>query len=84
MIIEDFITARLDEDDATARAVPGWADPQVQDRFIKHVCRHFPDRELRRGVFERAVLAAGDTTLLCLLAEVWSDHPDYDPEWVTT
>ena len=77
----EFITTRLDDEDAAARAVPAWADPQSSDPFIRHVCHHFPDRELRRSLFDRAVLAGGDEHLLRLLAAVWSDHEDYDPSW---
>lgn len=77
----DFVLARLTEDDETALAVPTWGDPMSADPFIRHVCRHFPDRVQRRTNAERILLASADETAVLALARVWSDHEDFDPAW---
>jgi hypothetical protein len=56
-----------------------------------HIARHNPARALREVAFKRAILgqyrtAAGWSSdnwplSLRLLAAIWSDHPDYRPEW---
>lgn len=56
MSIVEFILARVTDEDEVAQAVPSWRNPGLDDPFIRHVCHHFPDRELRRGVAERQLL----------------------------
>ena len=60
--IAAFIGARLDEDEAAARAVPGraWYEPD-DDRFshykdAAHIARHDPARVLREVTAKRAIL----------------------------
>jgi hypothetical protein len=116
-----FITARLDEDEAAAKAaaktsdasdwpvLPGTASPYLE--FRTHVARHAPARVLRDVNAKRAILADhkhikvefGRVGFGCIRCEddseypmygdgwcktvrqfgaVWSDHPDFRPEWV--
>lgn len=77
----EFIEARLADDDETARAVATWGSCESADPFLQHVCRHLPDRVLRRVAADRALLATGNDEALKALARVWSDHDDFDPEW---
>lgn len=136
MTIVEFLTARLDEEEASAQAVVDigglgdWEDLPVAEldgrraltggSFIfavmdpvpegpacaDHIARHDPARVLRETTAKRAILALhepnGDYCSTCLesesdlygaeyeeapclnvrhLAAVYSDHPDYDPEW---
>lgn len=111
-----FLTARLDEDDAAARAAASddprarsWADgksdyPLVEDGWhvvvvppgstwgqVRHIARHDPARALREVAFKRAILGGLQTAAgwssdnwplsLRLFAAIYSDHPDYLPEW---
>jgi len=56
-----------------------------------HIARHDPARAFREVAFKRAILGQYQTAAgwssdnwplpLRLLAAVWSDHPDYRPEW---
>jgi hypothetical protein len=146
MDIVEFLTVRLDEDEADAKAArttevwedgyedfdedaggnligdgrssvnngyhlpprpivvvhESWKYPPQGYELVEHIARHDPARVLRdveakRRIMAEAVvirdsLAAGwglgptdgentGYTLLRLLAAVWSDHPDYQPEW---
>jgi hypothetical protein len=100
-----FLNARLDEDEAIARAavsfdygVSDWCDDG--DPVNAHIARHDPARVLRdiaakREILRRATFGgklpriAPTPTLavevldrvVALLAQAYSDHPDYDPAW---
>ena len=148
MTLAEFIGARLDEDEAAARAAPGvhWTategdsiagaavydeqwrllDPahynhdnalstrpgatgpqyieRARDELAAHIARHDPARVLREVEAKRKILAEvvpaieamdmqiineygtsqdepdAHWPLLRIMAVVWSDHPDYDPE----
>lgn len=68
--------------------------PSVEPEQAHHIARHDPDRALRevaahrdlldfyaevRRVWQRDYLKAD--LVLGKLATIWSDHPDYRPEW---
>lgn len=127
MTIEEFIEARLAEDEAIARAASGqsaeWrvyegcvrgapfyeGDPaggypaggettivaydgtppfEVEAQQSRHIARHDPARVLRQVAAHRVALSwylddddvvMGPT--IRAIAAIWSDHPDYRPEW---
>jgi hypothetical protein len=137
--IAAFLAARLDEDEATAKAAPGndWrADkdgccvlsesdavaetscqapswPDERRPAVEHIARHDPARTLREVAAKREILewhyrslppmdapegleicigeeGDGDTWEMATpwpcpqiraLAAIWSDNPDYQPEW---
>lgn len=81
MSVLEFVLARLAEDEAVAQAVPSWGDPGSADPFIRHICRHFPDRVIRSVAAVRLSLVSLDDEQLQAWAHVWSDHPDFDSEW---
>jgi hypothetical protein len=121
MELTEFITARLDEDEAAAQAarklapsdteLAQQAGPCVSDAGYVHIARHHPNRVLREVAAKRAILARhppdGDRWPDCAtcscegalagsdcigtvswpcptvrdVAAIWSDHPDYRPEW---
>jgi hypothetical protein len=107
-----FLNARLDEDEAAARAAAGapWLPDIGTDAVAEHIARHDPARVLREIAAKRAIVdfyveppngfltgiaeAVGDSeggsgrtprpltvieAVALDLADVWSDHPDYDP-----
>ena len=122
-----FVAARLDEDEAAAKAAtPGpWhaagedilsraGDPywtgacaaNAAGADAAHIARHDPARVLREVKAKRAIMAMWEhenmpsvyqpepevqelinerrdtiEMVLCEMAAVWSDHPDYRPEW---
>lgn len=95
--VMDFLRARLDEDETTARRskaddamnpnlrIPaGWVGG-VADRMLREV-------EAKRAILELAWHNFGDDDyawgmeeakrqVLVLMAAVYADHPDYDPSW---
>lgn len=83
MSIVDFILARIAEEEVAAQAVPTWGDPgpETGDPLINHIRLHFPDRELRRGLAERLLVESASDDALLAMARVWSDSPDFNPEW---
>ena len=94
MTVAEFLRARLDEDEADARAITegSWEDATLHG---DHVLRWSPARVLAECEAKRRIVeflrpdpampvdsgrfvAAG---VLTLLAAVYSGHPDYDEEW---
>ncbi|WP_280244529.1 DUF6221 family protein [Nocardia abscessus] len=128
MRIEEFIEARLAEDEQIAReSDTGDGEWFYDDRFDRvetsdenlytlhhseHIARHDPARVLRqtaalRDLYERALperecrghpgpwMHCGDygpgycgmpdeADALRVIAAIWSNHPDYQPEWAVT
>jgi hypothetical protein len=113
-----FLAARLDEDEAAAKAWLPFGNPDAAAR--EHIARHDPARVLREVEAKRAIIGeqtsdhapveseyGGLTCRTCVAwqddegvhefgisiperwpcrvaraaAAVYSDHPDYDPEW---
>ena len=70
MMLAEFLTARLREDEYAA--ISNLSAPDVPYRAIR-------DINVKREIIRRSDLYARD--LLLLLASVYSDHPDYNPEW---
>lgn len=118
MTIEEFIRARLDEDEQIAwradrtrwlpedKGVTFECDDTQSDYSgrvtadtkanMTHIARHDPARVLRQVAALRSLVAAHRTRIeqgwgyhsdemvsadLAPLAAIWSDHPDYRPEW---
>lgn len=83
MTITDFILAHIAIEESAAQAVPTWGDPgpDTGDPLISHIRLHFPDRELRRATAERLLVETATNEALLAMARVWSDAPDFDPEW---
>lgn len=129
MTIEEFIRARLDDDERIAReADSGDGEWSFDNRFdhvgtpdetvhslhhSEHIARHDPARALRQVAANRTMLTLYAThrvygppwedseldtdgpdrwtgadavfeALLATTAAIWSDHPDYRPEWSDT
>ena len=100
-----FLTARLDEDEAVAKAaqevaptdteLAQQAGPCVSDATYAHIGRHGPARVLREVEAVRNLIVLADEIFRTLvdaeravgvdilrdLAVIYSDHPDYRPEW---
>jgi hypothetical protein len=85
-----FLSARLDEDEANARAAQSlWPDTHFTISpgslvLVEFHRRHVPARVLREVEAKRRMLEDLDLTypdVEQLLAAVYSDHPDYRPEW---
>ena len=110
MTLAEFLTDRLDEDEAAAKACGQdsadwlsegkglrWGAGGAAASFAfaddaRHAARHDPARVLRevaakRGVLDVATVAVGSQwpdlrdLMLRHMAAVYSDHPDYQPEW---
>ncbi|WP_280498378.1 DUF6221 family protein [Nocardia farcinica] len=105
MRIEEFIEARLAEDESAARKAADfpydapsdapWVSMQLLVRrgvamtSDEHFARHDPARVLRQVAALREVVrvsaGTGDPVyeddLMRSVAAIWSDHPDYQPEW---
>lgn len=70
-------------------SVDGWATPPTEDptgvldgaAVAAHVARWDPARVLAECTAWRIAVGAGDDAVLRALAAVYSDHPDYRPEW---
>jgi hypothetical protein len=86
-----FLRARLSEDEAVAK---DWPD-EMDVRWYK-VPTYTPERVLREVEAKRAILSRYQSAVdheddwyitgtldgvLHLLAAVYRDHPDYDPDW---
>lgn len=90
-----FVTARLDEDDAALRDddadQPGELRFTEMDDRTRRYTRRFADndRVLREVAAKRRLIeevtsrSTRDVAeiYVATLAAVWSDHPDYRPEW---
>ena len=102
-----FLNARLDEDEAAAKAWLPLGNPTAMQR--EHIARQDPGRVLREVEAKRVILgrhkplSEASSHLACAwcsddvdtvsldmrwpcpdvlsLAAVYSDHPDYRPEW---
>ncbi|MBF6374481.1 DUF6221 family protein [Nocardia farcinica] len=109
MRIEEFIEARLAEDESAARKAADfpydapsdapWVSMQLRVRrgvamtSDEHIARHDPARVLRQVAALRATLEhvermvspsqqiEAEEDVLYPIAAIWSDHPDYQPEW---
>lgn len=136
--ITEFITARLDDDEAAAQRAQAVCSPQWapngsllmylddsptpfaeclasvehyrQDDALDHIARHDPARVLREVEAKRAILELADEAtgldmsvdidrgigprdkaaepyvgdlIIRQMAQAYSDHPDYNPEWST-
>jgi hypothetical protein len=84
MDLIEFMTARLDEEESAASQHSG--EP-LADRVLATVATH-------RRILERATSADVDEDdmcavaafdeaeyIVCILAEMYADHPDYREEW---
>ena len=90
MTITDFLMARLYEDEAEALEA-NWKFGLVSapKEVAPHIARHDPARVLREVEAKRKIVrdvACGfyDSDYdeaVEHLAAVYSDHPDYDPDW---
>jgi hypothetical protein len=98
-LLAAFLAARLDEDEAAAKAWLPFGNPDAAAR--EHIARHDPGRVLREVAAKRAILAvhwpcanSGHTwcgadheewpcRTVGHLAAVYSDHEGYRPEWKT-
>ncbi len=75
-----FIKARLDEDEAAAKAWLPFGNPDAAAR--EHIARQDPGRVLREVEAKREIIrVCGRVYVLRCLAAVYSDHPDYRQEW---
>lgn len=95
MDLIDFLKARIDEDEAVARAsldsIGGdhhGMECVVSEEGMAHLMRHDPARVLADVAAKRAIVddyaevpSTARLRPLRWLAEVWRDHPDYDAEW---
>lgn len=57
---------------------------QLSSWHLVHIARHDPARVLREVEAKRQILDLPSHTCVTVarrLALVWSDHPDYRPEW---
>lgn len=104
MRIEEFIEARLAEDESAARKAADfpydapsdapWVSMQLRVRrgvamtSDEHFARHDPARVLRQVAATRVALSwyLDDDAVVMgptirAIAAIWSDHPDYRPEW---
>ena len=70
MTLVEFLTARLREDEYALLTDLSPPEPPY---------RGFRDIEIKREIIRRSALYGRD--LLLLLAAVYNDHPDYNPEW---
>ncbi len=92
MDIVDFLSERLDEDEAAARKLPG-------DRSVYEAGQWYEPRLLLESARQTALATMVHHTLgddpqwvpesiewttksLNALALPYSDHPDFDPEWL--
>ena len=81
MTLTEFLTARLDEDEAGLPRLFNWPDLQARSRR---------EVEAKRAIVAGVVKVLGDddrltvTSVVGLLAAIYSDHPDYRDEWRTT
>ncbi len=89
MTIEEFIRARLDEEESRAEwsITTWWPSQRITSRD--------PDSVLRVIAAQRTILAAAERVeenggwhisgqgveIIYALAERWNTHPDYQPEW---
>ena len=93
-----FLTARIDEDEAAAKAWLPFGNPDAPAR--EHIARYDPGRVLREVEANRRILAefqaqdgdpwsadadyfAGLVFVVKALAGVYSSHPDYRQEWTS-
>ena len=81
-----FIAARLDEDEASAKALA--SDMPYLDAMCARVAAGGSARVLREVAALRQILwmankfTTQDRAYLFLqLADIWSDHPDYSGDW---
>ena len=85
MTITEFLQARISADEAAAKVDAG--EMRMSSVSIQFDCetqqRFTPARVLAECAAKRAIIAAlpASWTMLRALAAVYSDHPDYDPEW---
>jgi hypothetical protein len=86
---EDFVYARLNEDQAAAEAMPAGPERDMALNRIESLrlaaAEHciYVDRDGKnwcRCTTCGAVCGVPCTTIL-LLARLWSNHPDYKPDW---
>jgi hypothetical protein len=92
MTIVEFLTARLDEDEAIARAATSGRtyNSEADGQFI---ARFNPSRALAEVKVKRDLITQVEnwdapcgycgppTELLGLIAQAYSNHPDYQHEW---
>jgi hypothetical protein len=91
MTVAEFLRARLDEDEADARAITegSWEDATLHG---DHVLRWSPARVLAECEAKRRIVEGEPARIandrhsqwertLRDLAAVYSDHPGYDEEW---
>lgn len=86
MSITEFLLARIAEDQEAARPFPGAADLRVlRECAAKRAIIGLADEALEAEVKRRDASALGADLMhqdtLRALAAVYSDHPDYQPEW---
>ena len=87
MTCEEFITARLDEDEASVingncRCEGDVSRPDCPDRVLRQVAALRAVMSRYEESYYRADMSQREWDIeLARLAAIWSDHPDYDPEW---
>ena len=93
--LTEFLSARLDEDEADARAVLDADDAYMPPDIIASPRRILvvdPVRVLADVEAKRAIIEWHDGEHICDnepcavfrgLASVYHDHPDFDPGWLT-
>jgi hypothetical protein len=73
---------------------PNGDEVLLSDGETAHIERHDPARVLRQVKALRQVLALAEShpegphsdllaPVLAQIASIWSDHPDYQPEWIS-
>ena len=77
LTLTEFLLARLVEDEAVARriAAVGSCEPAYDP------ARVLADVEAKRLIVEWDAEQPVDRGVLGILASVYRDHPDYDPDW---
>jgi hypothetical protein len=79
MTIDAFLEARITEDEAEARWVADEGDHGSS--YVQHPDRILAECKAKRALIETYADEHGSLSCLIPLASVYSDHPDYNPQW---
>lgn len=81
--LTEFLLARITEDEEAARAsIPTGGRRAGKTFWQRRVVECVAKRRIVEHVEpDPLALSPGDEYVLRLLAQVYADHPDYDPTW---